>query len=140
MAGLGVIRDAIKDVIETNIEGLRCYAFVPESIELPAVVITPTSAHFDTAFGRGTDTWQFDLSVAVSWNDSSVSQDQLDGFVTGAGVSSVREVIFLNRTLGRTDCDAHVAELLQYGTGFSFASINHIGAVLRLIVHTRGTE
>jgi hypothetical protein len=140
MATLGVIRDAVKDVIETNIEGLRCYATVPESIELPAVVITPTSARFDVAFGRGTDTWNFDLSVVVSWADSLTSQTQLDEFVTGAGVSSVRQVIFENRTLGRTDCDAHVAEVLQYGTGFSFASINHIGAVLRLIVHTKGTE
>jgi hypothetical protein len=140
MAGLGVIRDAIKDVIETNIEGLRCYAFVPESIELPAVVITPTGARFDTAFGRGTDTWSFDLNVLVSWNDSNVAQDQLDVLVTGAGERSLREVMFNNRQLGRNDCDAHVAEVIQYGTGFSFASINHIGAVLRLVVHTSGTE
>ena len=140
MASLTTIRDAIKTIIEENLEGVRCYATVPESIELPAVVVTPTSANFDVAFGRGTDTWQFDLSVVVSWADSMVSQLQLDELVSGAGVRSVRQTIFENRTLGRTDCDAHVVEVLQYGTGFSFANINHIGAVLRLIVHTKGTE
>jgi hypothetical protein len=140
MADLGTVRDAIKNVIETNIEGLRCYAAVPESIELPAVVVTPTGARFDVAMGRGTDTWQFDLSVAVSWSDSVVSQGQLDEFVSGSGIRSVRKTIFDNRTLGRSDCDAHISEMIQYGTGFSFANINHIGAVLRLVVHTKGTE
>lgn len=140
MASLGVIRDAIKDTIETYVDGMRCYGTVPESVELPACVVTPTSARFDVAFARGTDTWQFDLNVVVSWTDSDVAQRSLDEYVSGAGARSLRQVIFEHRTLGIANTDAHVAEVLQYGTGFSFANVNHLGAVLRLIVYTKGTE
>lgn len=139
MSSLQTIRGAVKETLETAIESLRVYDTVPEAVELPAAVVQPTAADFDVAMGRGTDTWTFDLLILVSWGDSELAQNSLDDYVTGAGVNSVREAIFQARSLGLTDSDAHVREMTSYGVRFQAASIDHVGAVLTLVVHTRGT-
>lgn len=139
MSSLKSIRDALKTTIETNITSLRVYDTVPEAVELPAVVVQPISSDFDQAMGRGTDRWDFDLIVLVSWGDSDLAQDQLDAYVSGAGTDSIRQVIFQNKTLGLADVDAHVSGLNDYGVQFQAASIDHLGATLQLIVYTKGT-
>lgn len=139
MSSLKDIRDAVKTTIETNITSLRAYDTVPEAVELPAVVLQPTGSDFDQAMGRGTDRWDFDLIVLVSWGDSDLAQDQLDVYVSGAGTDSIRQTIFQNKTLGLSDVDAHVAGLNEYGVQYQAASIDHLGATLQLIVYTKGT-
>jgi hypothetical protein len=111
---------------------------VPEVSNLPAAVVVPLTANFDVAMGRGTDTWEFDIAVLVSWTDSDIAQDSLDDFVTGSGDKSIRQVVFQNRSLGLTAVDAHVSSMSDYGSSFSMASVQHIGAKLRLVVHTKG--
>jgi myosin-crossreactive antigen len=69
-----------------------------------------------------------------------VGQDSLDAFVTGAGPQSIRQAIFLHRDLGLTDgTEAYVKGMSRYGGSFPAASIDHIGAALRLVVTTPGT-
>jgi hypothetical protein len=110
MATLAAIRDGIKDTIEANVTGLRVYDVVEDVTLPPAVVVLPAEADFDVAMGRGTDTWTFD-----------------------------RQVIFNNKTLGLSDVNAHISGMSRYGAEFEAAGVEHIGAVLRLIVHTTGT-
>lgn len=138
MADLGAIRDAIKATIDT-IDGLRAYDTVPDQVNLPAVLVLPVDANFDLAFGRGNDSYDFDLFVMTSRTVARTSQDALDAFVTGNGPKSIRAVIFANQSLGLNDgTQAHVSGMSRYGGNFPAAGIEHIGAALRLVVTTTG--
>lgn len=139
MSSLQAIRDAIKATVEAQIPGVFGYDTVPEVANLPAVVAMPDTADFAVAMGRGADTWELDLAVMVPFTDAGISQDALDELVTGAGPKSIRQVIFTNRTLGLDDVNAYVAGVSDYGAAFEMAQIEHIGAKLRLVVHTTGT-
>lgn len=138
MATLKAIRDAVKTTLEAAITTLHAYDTVPDSPNLPAVVVKPVESDFYKAMGRGTDEWQFDLEVLVSTADLDLGQDTLDDLVTGAGSNSIRQAIFNARTLGLSGTDASVAGMTEYGITTA-ADIPHIGAVLRLVVLTSGT-
>lgn len=141
MASLKAIRLAVKSTLETHLPELIGYRTVPEAAQVPSFVVEPVPpADFLVAMGRGTDTWNFDIHVLVSSADAGLGQDELDDYVTGAGPKSIRQVVFNNRTLGLANTDAHVAQLIAYGGQFESAGIPHIGATLRLAVHTSGTE
>ncbi|GAA2092329.1 hypothetical protein [Actinomadura alba] len=139
MASLQTIRDAIRTTLN-GISDLHVYDTVPEASNLPAAVVMPDTANFNVAMGRGMDTWEFDIAVLVSWGESGVAQDRLDAYVTGAGARSIRQAIFSNRNLGLADTDAHISRMSDYGGQFDMAGIDNIGARLRLVVHTKGTE
>lgn len=143
MATIGQVRAGIQTTIENAIADLTVYRTVEEVAHPPAVVIalaTDETADFTGAFQRGMDTWQYDLFVLVPYADAEIGQDDLDLLIDGSGSRSIRQAIFNNRTLGLVRTDAHVARVSQYGSSFESADLQHIGAVLRLIVHTRGDE
>lgn len=139
MASLESIRDGIKTTLESAVGVLTAYDTVPDVTNLPAVVCVPDTADFDVAMGRGTDTWEFDLYVLVGTADMGLGQDALDGFITGAGPNSIRAAVFANRNLGLGDCNATITGMSDYGAKFAMADLQHLGAILRLVVHTSGT-
>lgn len=142
MASLLSIRDAIKTTLEANVSGLRVYDTIPdEPAELPCVVVEPASSDFFVAMGRGTDTWRFNLYVLTDRQHATQSQDSLDAFISGAGVNSIRQAIFANKTLGiADDVNANVDAVTAYaGQGYEAAGYAHIGATLSLVVTTKGT-
>lgn len=140
MSSLTAIRTAIKTTVEANISGLRVHDTIPDSINPPALVVAPAedAADFAVAMSRGTDTWFFDLLVLVSRAATRSGQNALDAYVTGAGASSIRQVIFQNRTLGLTDTTAHVASVSKYDFTYTVGAIDYAGATLRLIAQTSG--
>jgi len=140
VAALSAIRDAIKSTIDANIPDVEVYDTVPDAVSVPAVVVMPSAADFQQAMGRGHDQWDFDLYVLASRAVVDEGQDALDSYVTGAGSNSIRQAIFQNRTLGLADVNAHVSGMSQYGGRFESAGVEHIGAVLRLVVLTDGRE
>lgn len=140
MAGLEEIRSAIKTTLEANISGLHVYNTVPEAANvLPCVVVIPFTTDFAQAMGRGLDQYILDLLVLVSTSETDLRQDELDTYVTGNGTSSIRHTIFSNRTLGLSSTDAFVSDMTEYGMRFPVAEIEHVGARLKLTVHTIGT-
>lgn len=139
MADLPALRDAIDSTITAAIPALHGYDTIADAVNLPAFIVIPESAEFAQAMARGTDTWEFNLYVLVSRAEPELGQDSLDEFVTGAGGSSIRQAVFLNKTLGLGDVDAHISRMSGYGGSFESSAVEHIGAILRLIVHTRGT-
>lgn len=143
MSSLEVIRTAIKTTLGGAIDALHTYDTVPDASNLPCVVVAPFSADFDVTMARGTDTWQIDLIVLVSDTERKVAQDQLDSFVTGAGSNSIRQAIFAARDLGlgaASGTNAHISGMSSYGARWTMSSLGHVGAKLRLVVHTKGTE
>lgn len=140
MADLDDIRDAIASTITTNITSLHGYGTVPDAANvLPAIVVIPFTADFTQAMGRGLDEWIFDVLVLVSTSEVAIRQNELDSYVTGAGSNSIRQAIFNNRTLGLSNTDAYVSEMTEYGMRFPVSEIEHIGARLKIVVHTIGT-
>ncbi|MEU7904112.1 hypothetical protein [Actinoplanes sp. NPDC049118] len=140
MASLTAVRAAVKTTLEAAIPSLRVYDKVPGIAQVPAAVVEPVTADFLVAMGRGTDTWQFNLHVLVADAEESLGQAQLDEYVSGAGTKSIRAAVFAARTLGLSNTDAHIAAVTAYGGQFESADIAHIGATLRLVVHTKGSE
>lgn len=138
MSSLAAIRDAIKTTIGDNITGLRGHDTIPDAISPPAFVVVPVDADFAVAMSRGTDTWNFDILVLVSRTSTRTAQDALDAYVTGAGASSIRQVIFNNRTLGLADTTAHIAGMSKYDFEYTVGAVDYAGATLRLVAQTSG--
>lgn len=143
MAGLTQIRTAVGTVLEAALTGVKAHRTVPGSAAGDVVVIRPADdqlADFVVAMGRGTDTYQLDLVALVPNRDLALAQDALDAYVTGAGDRSIRQAIWLNRSLGLANTDAHVTGVTAYGLDYVLGQTQYLGATLRLVVHTKGTE
>ena len=140
MATMAQIRDGLKTTI-SNISGLRVYDTVPDqAINFPVCLFIPTSIEFDLAMQRGTDRYEFELTVAVQRADSRTAQDKLDAFVTGSGSSSIRQIIYNNSSLGLSDTDARVTGMNNYAADVSLNGIDGVGANLTIEVFTKGSS
>ena len=140
MATMSEIRDGLKTTIGT-ISGLRVYDIVPDqAINFPVALFIPTSIEFDLAMQRGTDRYEFELTVAVQRADSRTAQDKLDAYVTGSGSSSIRQAIYNNRTLGLDNTDARVVGMNNYAGDVSLNGIDGVGANLTIEVYTNGSS
>ena len=139
MATLKQVRAAIQTTLESAIAGLKVYRTVEAVEVLPAVVVAPSDGGYAT-MGRGVDRMDLGLMVLVNPGVMGLGQDELDDFLAGAGPKSIRQVLFANRTLGLTNTDAQALGWDGYGGRFESAGIDHIGAVVRITVHTPGTE
>lgn len=142
MASLKQIRTAVRTTLEANLTGLNVHRTVPGSAAGDLVIARPSddTADFVVAMGRGVDTYQLDLDVLVPASELESAQDRLDGYITGAGSSSIRQVVFTNRTLGLDNTDAHISGASGYGATYELGNTPYLGATLRLVVHTKGTE
>ena len=138
MASLTAIRTALKDTIEAAVTDVQGYDTVPESINVPAVVVAPRTTDFGRAFGRGQDAYSFDVIVLVGRADDTLAQLALDPYVNGFGSSSIRQAIFNARDLG-IGVDASVTGMADYGATYTFGSIDYVGARLTVDVLTSGT-
>lgn len=138
MATLAAIRTALKTVLEADTVGLKVYPLIPGSPTPRCVVIRPADADYTVAMRKGLDTWTLDLTILLSGSDLAVAQTHLDGYIDGGGPNSLRSIIFATNGLGLADTDAHIAGMTGYGT-HPAAAYEHIGAVLRLVVHTKPT-
>lgn len=143
MPTLPAIRNAIETTISDNIASLQCYDNVPDVVQIPpggaAVVVIPKEVDFAVAMGRGTDTWEFDLFVLVARTETENAQEILDLYVSGSGTKSIRQVIFLDPSLGSVVDHSMVKKMSGYGGSFD-AKLPHIGARLSLTVLASGTS
>lgn len=145
MASLTQIRSAVRVTLELVVGGLTVYRTVPDSITVNSVgvIVRPApddTAAFDVAMGRGVDTYRLDLVVLANYGDADLAQDALDEYVTGAGAKSIRQAVFNNQTLGLANTNAHVARMSGYGAQYEVGGAQYVGAVLHVVVHTKGTE
>ncbi|MFE7797062.1 hypothetical protein [Nocardia sp. NPDC057440] len=127
------IRTALASTIETHTSAsVYTYAEVQAKGNYPAVIIEPHATDFERAMNRGVDEWDFNIFVLVRSADDASAQQELDGFVTGEGDDSIRQVLFEHRELGLDDSvDAHVYSMRGYGGGFEWGGTKHMGAILK---------
>jgi hypothetical protein len=138
MASLSAIRTALKTTIAASVTGLSGYENVPESINPPAFMVVPRTTDFQKAFGRGLDSYTFDVIVLISRRDDELAQTDLDPYITGAGTKSIRQAIFNAADLG-IGVTAQVTGMADYGATYPVGNTDYVGARLTVEVLTSGT-
>ncbi len=126
------IREALKATLTQS--GLHLYETVPDVTNTPAAVILPDDADYLGAMRMGGDMYNFDVAVLVASRNIRDAQRKLDRYVTGQGENSLREFLYHNSDLGLPDVDATVKGFKGYGGNFQQATVDCIGAVLRVCV------
>jgi hypothetical protein len=99
-----------------SIRGLRTAAVVPEDPKPPIAVVMAPTISYDTAFGRGLDSYSFQVMVIVGRVSDRTAQQQIDAFCSGSGSSSVKNAIASDPTLGGACQSARVTEMNNYGS------------------------
>jgi hypothetical protein len=113
MPTLSEIRTGIVTNLGT-ISGLRTSAYVPDEPKPPIAIIFPENVSFDTAFGRGLDTYAFTIQLIVSKISDRNAQSNLDGYCNPSGASSVKAAVESDKTLGGLVQDLRVTEARDY--------------------------
>jgi hypothetical protein len=114
MASISDLRAGIAANLAT-ISGLRTSATVPDSINPPIAVVMPNSITYDTAFARsGGDEYEFLVMVIVGRVDERSAQNNLDGYCSGTGATSIKAAIERDKTLGGKAFSLRVTSLRNY--------------------------
>jgi hypothetical protein len=100
----------------TTITGLRSSAYIPDNPQPPVAVVMPGRITYDTAFGRGSDEYQFTIMLIVGRVADRASQTTLDGYCESSGSRSVKAAIEGDRTLGGKALDCRVTEMTNQGS------------------------
>ncbi len=114
MATISELRTGIATNLAT-ISGLRTSATVPDNINPPIAVVMPARIEYDTSFARtGGDEYEFTVLVIVGRVDERSAQNNLDGYCSGSGASSVKAAIERDKTLGGKAFSLRVTSLRNY--------------------------
>ncbi len=100
----------------TTITGLRSSAYIPDNPQPPVAVVMPGRITYDTAFGRGSDEYQFTIMLIVGRVADRASQTTLDGYCESSGSRSVKAAIEGDRSLGGKALDCRVTEMTNQGS------------------------
>ncbi len=82
------------------IEGLSAYAWQPGAVNLPAAVVSRASTDFDKSMARGSDDFEYTVTVLVQYADPEVAQRAMSAYLATAGASSIKAAVELDQTLG----------------------------------------
>jgi hypothetical protein len=99
-----------------TITGLRSSAYIPDNPQPPVAVVMPGRIQYDTAFGRGSDEYQFTIMLIVGRVADRASQTTLDGYCESSGSRSVKAAIEGDRSLGGKALDCRVTEMTSQGS------------------------
>jgi hypothetical protein len=91
---LGDVMDQVAARLDF-IDGLRCFAFPPDSLSPPAAWIAyPEAYEYDAAYSRGMDRiTNLGVVVAVGKVSDRSSRDLVSQYVDGSGSTSVKAVL-----------------------------------------------
>ena len=93
------IRNGLKANLAT-IKGLRIYDLVPDVIVPPCAIVGQLDLTFDLNNSRGLDQANLDVFVIVQRFSERAGQDNLDKYLAGSGVNSIKAAIQSDLTLG----------------------------------------
>jgi hypothetical protein len=110
---LSTLRTGIATNLAT-ISGLRTSATVPDDPKPPVAVIVPNGISFDTAMGRGLDTYEFTVLVIVGRVDERSAQNTLDAYCAATGATSIKTAIERDKTLAGAAQSLRVTEMRNY--------------------------
>lgn len=135
MATITECRDALA-VVLNGLPNLNAYAFLTDSIEVPAAVVIPDSGEA-VANARGLDSHLFRVRVAVRRADERSAAQTLDRYLSSSGMHSIREAIVDNRDLGLEGTDATWQGWENYGDHV-WNDVSYLGADVLILISTGG--
>ena len=127
------IRSGIATVLGT-ITGLRTAATIPDDPKPPIAVVMAPTITYDTAFGRGMDTYSFPVMVIVGRVSERTAQTTLDSFCAPTGVTSIKGAINFNPTLNGACQSARVIEMNNYGS-ITIGDVEYLSAEFTVQVY-----
>jgi hypothetical protein len=83
-----------------SIDGLRSFAYPPDSVSPPAAVVTLPEVDFDSTMARGSDRLEIVVAVLAGRVSERSAVPLLAGYMSGSGSSSVKAAIEADVTLG----------------------------------------
>jgi hypothetical protein len=83
-----------------TVSGLRAYAYQPDNVNTPFAWPLLDSIQYNGAMGGGLITHKFTVSVVVGRSAERTAQSLLDGYLSYAGATSIRQALESDRTLG----------------------------------------
>ena len=113
MASMSQLRTALASSM-SSISGLRTSATIPDNPRPPIAVVMPDRVLFDLNARRGADTFYFSVMMIVGRADDRAAQNNLDGYIVGAG--SLKAAIESDRTLGGVANTCRVTEMGNYSS------------------------
>ena len=133
------VREALRDVIQTQLPEWRVYPNIQAVTQAPCVIIQPSvdveipSAKYTAGFGN-TTLWYLDLIVLVPYKNMTASTIALDNAVSRDHASGIPGLINLRNSpvLKDTFKTLKVVKMRDYGGRWSATDIDHIGACIKL--------
>ena len=128
---------ALRTKIATNLDtiaDLRVYAYVPDDPRPPVAYVIPSGVDFDTAMGRGADTYSFTVKVIVGRWSERTAQSTLDGYCDPSSSTSIKKAIESDRRLGGEAFDLRVESLRNYGPIILDDGITYLSAEFAVTV------
>lgn len=92
MASDKTIRAGLVARLDT-IDGLTGYDHVPGRVNLPAAVVQRRRTAFDATMARGSDDFEYFVTVMVPWADPEVAQGLMSAYLDTADDKSIKAAI-----------------------------------------------
>jgi hypothetical protein len=93
-----------------TIEGLEAYTFITSRPNVPAAMVSRRHTAYDATMARGSDDFEYLITMAVSWADPEVAQESMSRYLDTAGDLSVKAAVEAEDTLGGVVDFARVVE------------------------------
>ena len=115
MASITAIRSGLATNLAT-ITGLRSGPTIPDNVNPPYAIITPSGVQYHRAFNNALSTYNFTVMVVVGRVSERTAQNNLDAYCSPTGTSSIRVAIESDKTLGGVVYDTIVTGMRNYGS------------------------
>lgn len=115
MASISAIRSGLATNLGT-ISGLRTGATIPDNVNPPYAIVSPSSVDYHRAFNNALSTYNFTVTLVVGRVSERTSQNSLDAYCSPIGGSSIRVAIESDKTLGGVVFDTIVTGMRNYGS------------------------
>jgi hypothetical protein len=115
MTALTDLRTGLANRLAT-ISGLRSSSYIPDNPQPPVAIVMPGRITYDTAFGRGSDEYEFTITLVVGRVADRASQTNLDAYCASSGSASVKAAIEGDRSLGGKALDCRVTAMTSQGS------------------------
>ncbi|MDM4722753.1 hypothetical protein QTQ03_25305 [Micromonospora sp. WMMA1363] len=135
---LDAVIEGLAGVVAAAIPGLTAYDYAAEAIVEPAFLPGDVTVEFDRTFGRGMDAITIKPIVLVGRSDDRAAQKKLNDYLSGSGLTSLKQVIEASPTLGGACHDLRVVRV----TGrrlYTFGDTQFTGAELEIFVVGSGS-
>lgn len=136
MTSLSSLRSGLATRLAT-ISGLRSSATIPDNPAPPVAVVVPNRIAYDQSFGRGSDEYEFTITLIVGRVADRASQTNLDAYCASSGSASVKAVIEAEPTLGGAALDCRVTQMASQGS-LAIGDITYHTAEFTVVVIAAG--